>query len=61
MKKQKITVHNMGDQDATVDMVLNLAELGFTIKCAMLEHASVLECEREFAEYEPAEEEPVIH
>lgn len=59
MKKQKITVHNMGDQDATVDMVLNLAELGFTIKCAMLEHASVLECEREFAEFESQQEETI--
>lgn len=61
MKKQTVTVHNAGNQESTVDIILHLAELGFSVKCAMTELASSIEAEREFAEYEEPDDEPVVH
>lgn len=61
MKKQNITIHNAGNQESTVDIILHLAELGFHVKCAMAELASSIEAEREFAEYSEPDDDPVVH
>lgn len=55
MKKQTILVNNNGDQDAAVDIILHLAELGFDVSCAMTELSSCLKAEREFQEDAPDE------
>jgi hypothetical protein len=52
MKKQTILINNNGNQDSIVDIILQLAELGFDVSCAMTELSSCLKAEREFADSE---------
>ena len=47
MTKQTIIIANYGDQDATTDLVMALADMGFSIKCAMCEAAPTVQAERE--------------
>lgn len=50
MTKQTIIIANYGDQDATTDLVMALADMGFSIKCAMCETASTVQAERELVD-----------
>lgn len=61
MKKQRIHLMNAGDQDGTVDVLMALADMGFDVKCVMLESVSTLQAEREFASDEPAPEPETVH
>lgn len=56
MKKQTFRLNNAGDQDATVDAILALADMGFDVSCVMLESVSIIQATREFADDESEEE-----
>jgi hypothetical protein len=49
MTKQTFELNNCGDQDATTDMVIALADMGFDVKCVMHESVSMIRAEREMA------------
>lgn len=55
MTKQKILIHSTGDQESITDIIIAFAEMGFDIKCAMTEGASVLKAERDLCDEEPSE------
>jgi hypothetical protein len=52
MTKQTFELNNCGDQDATTDIVIALAVLGFDVKCVMHESVSMIRAEREMADNE---------
>jgi hypothetical protein len=61
MKKQRIHLMNSGDQEGTIDVLMALADMGFDVKCVMLDSVSTLQAEREFASDEPEPDTETLH